>query len=255
LTYGPKAPADQQLDGERFYTSAQLLAARGFAVLLPSLPMPAILPDEGFEFAEALTPAINAALATGRCDPTRIGLWGHSYGGYAAVMAAAQTSRFRGVVASAGLYDLAGTVGTFGPNTRAMPHRILPVAANYAWAEEGQGRMGVPPWAAWSRYVGNSPVYIANQISTPLLITAADQDMSPMSQAEQLFSALFRQGKDAQLVTYWGEGHVVASPANLHDYYDRVTAFFTRTVSLKQVRLTGTFLEPDGPSSRASIAR
>jgi dipeptidyl aminopeptidase/acylaminoacyl peptidase len=229
--YGKTPPADQQVDGERFYTSAQLLAARGFAVLLPSLPMPPILPDSGFAFADALKPAIAAALATGRCDPARIGLWGHSYGGYAVAMAAAQTSRFAGVVASSGLYDLAGTIGTFGPVSRAMPERGLPIASRYAWAEEGQGRMGAPPWVAPSRYIANSPVYIADRITTPILITAADQDVSPMGQAEQLFSALFRQGKDAQLVTYWGEGHVIASPTNVRDYYDRVAAFFARTLA------------------------
>jgi dipeptidyl aminopeptidase/acylaminoacyl peptidase len=58
-----------------------------------------------------------------------------------------------------------------------------------------------------------------------MLLIAADRDFSPLGQAEQLFSALFRQGKDAELVTYWGEGHVVASPANLADLYRRVIAF------------------------------
>lgn len=225
LTYTSTPPTDQRIDAERLYTSAQLLAASGFAVLLPSLPMPDQLPDNGFDFAKLIDPVIDAALASGCCDPQRIALWGHSYGAYAAVMASTQSQRYRAVVASAGIYDLAGTIGTFGPLTRALPTRVLPIASQYAWAEEGQGRMGAPPWAAPQRYLANSPVYLAQRIRAPMLITAADQDVSPLGQAEQLFSALFRQGKDAQLVTYWGEGHVVSSPANLHDLYGRVVAF------------------------------
>jgi len=226
LVYGEAPPHDQSVLGERPHANAQLLAAAGFAVLLPSMPMPQVLPEGGFDFAAPIAPAIDAALATGCCDGTRIGLWGHSYGGYAVAMMNAASSRFRAVVASAGLYDLAGTIGTFGPSARAMPENGVPIASLYAWAERGQGRMGAPPWRAPMRYVDNSPVYVADRMHAPMLIIGADRDVSPLGQAEQLFSALYRQGKDAELVTYWGEGHVVASPANLRDLYARVIAFF-----------------------------
>lgn len=224
FTHAP--PADQQVSGERPYANAQLLAAAGFAVLLPSLPMPSQLPDTGFSFAEAIAPALGAALGSGCCDAARVALWGHSYGGYAAAMAGSEgRNDYRAIIASAALYDLAGTVGTFGPSMRIAPEQGVWIASAYAWAEAGQGRMGSAPWDAPMRYVANSPVYRADRIRTPMLLIAADRDFSPLGQAEQLFSALFRQGKDAELVTYWGEGHVVASPANLADLYRRVIAF------------------------------
>ena len=231
--YGKVAPADQQLGSERFHSSAQLLAAQGFAVLLPSLPMPPILPDGGYDFAHALAPAIEAATATGRCDPARIALWGHSYGGYSVAMAAAQSDRFRAIVASAGIYDLAAIAGTFGRHMRLAPEEGLQVAAAYGWAEIGQGRMGQPPWLASDRYVANNPIYQADRIKAPMLILGADRDFSPIEQGEQLFSALFRQGKDAQLVTYWGEGHVIGSPENLRDFYRRVIGFLKDNLSLR----------------------
>ncbi len=224
FTHAP--PADQQVSGERPYANAQLLAAAGFAVLLPSLPMPPQLPDTGFSFVDAIAPALGAALSSGCCDAARVAVWGHSYGGYAAAMAGSEgRNAYRAIIASAALYDLAGTVGTFGPSMRIAPEQGFWIASAYAWAEAGQGRMGSAPWDAPMRYVANSPVYHADRIRTPMLLIAADRDFSPLWQAEQLFSALFRQGKDAQLVTYWGEGHVVASPANLADLYRRVIAF------------------------------
>ena len=231
--YSDVAPADQQVGRERFYTNAQLLAASGFTVLLPSIPMPRVLPDTGFDFPAALAPAIEAALATGACDPARIALWGHSYGAYSVAMAAAQSRRFRAVVASAGIYDLAATAGTFGRAMRLSPEEGLNVAASYAWAENGQGRMGVAPWKAPGRYIANSPIYQADRVNVPMLIIGADRDFSPVEQGEQLFSALFRQGKDAQLITYWGEGHVIGSPANLRDFYARVIGFLADNLAVK----------------------
>jgi len=232
--HGSLAPADQQVGQERFHTNAQLLAASGFAVLLPSIPMPTVLPDTGFDFSAAFAPAIDAAIATGACDPARIALWGHSYGGYSVAMAAAQSERFRAVVASAGIYDLAATTGTFGRTMRLFPDEGLNVAASYAWAEAGQGRMGAAPWKAPARYVANSPIYRADRVKVPMLILGSDRDFSPVEQGEQLFSALFRQGKDAQLVTYWGEGHVIGSPANLRDFYARVTGFLRDNLRLER---------------------
>jgi len=148
-------------------------------------------------------------------------------------MAAAQSRRFRAVVASAGIYDLAATAGTFGRATRLSPEEGLNVAASYAWAENGQGRMGVAPWKAPGRYIANSPIYQADRVNVPMLIIGADRDFSPIEQGEQLFSALFRQGKDAQLITYWGEGHVIGSPANLRDFYARVIGFLSDNLAVK----------------------
>jgi len=37
-----------------------------------------------------------------------------------------------------------------------------------------------------------------------------------------MFTALYRLNKDAVLVRYWGEGHVLTSPANIQDYWHRI---------------------------------
>jgi hypothetical protein len=65
----------------------------------------------------------------------------------------------------------------------------------------------------------------AGRIATPLLLASGEIDGSHAGQAEELFSALYRQNKDAVLATYWGEGHLLASPGNLRDLYRRAFAF------------------------------
>lgn len=226
--YGEQPPADQMLGGERLFASAQLLAGHGFAVLLPTLPMPSVLPDDGFDFAGLIDPAVEAAIGTGAINGRRLALFGHSYGAYASAMAASQSQRYRAIILWSGIYDLAGTIGALSPIERAAPDHGIWAAASFAWAEAGQGRMGVPPWRAPMRYAANSPVYRVDRIVTPVLIIAADRDISPLGQAEQLFTSLVRQGRDAQLVTYWGEGHVLASPANVRDFDSRLQRFLNR---------------------------
>ena len=47
-----------------------------------------------------------------------------------------------------------------------------------------------------------------------------------MSQGEEFFMSLHRQGKRASFVRYWGEGHVLEGPANIRDMWDRIDGWF-----------------------------
>ncbi|MDP3748643.1 MAG: prolyl oligopeptidase family serine peptidase [Phenylobacterium sp.] len=71
----------------------------------------------------------------------------------------------------------------------------------------------------------------ADRISAPLLLIAGDQDEVSVTQSQAMFSALYRQGKDTQLITYWGERHLISSPANLRDLYVRAFDWLGRTLT------------------------
>ena len=58
--------------------------------------------------------------------------------------------------------------------------------------------MGVPPWRDPQRYIDNSPLFWAHQITTPLMLVHGDLDFVNVNEAEQLFAALHRDGKDVQ---------------------------------------------------------
>jgi dipeptidyl aminopeptidase/acylaminoacyl peptidase len=204
----------------------QLLAACGYAVFFPSMPLsPEGEPgDPAHDMANGVLPAVDAVLEMGVADPDRLGLLGHSYGGYGTYALITQTHRFRAAVALAGIADLVSLYGQFDARVRydADPHEHLLIGL----AETGQLRMGAPPWQDAERYVRNSPLFAAGDVRTPLLIIQGDMDYVPLQQGEQFFSALYRQGKRARFVRYWGEGHVLQSPANIQDMWQEIFGWF-----------------------------
>ena len=78
-------------------------------------------------------------------------------------------------------------------------------------------RLDGPPWRDVERYARNSPMLAVENITAPLMIVHSDLDFVPIQQGEEMFSALRYLGKHVRFVRYWGEGHVLSSPANIAD--------------------------------------
>lgn len=204
-----------------------LLAARGYAVLFPSIPLKpeGEASDPYLELTKGVLPAVDKVIELGTADPKRLGVMGQSYGGYATYGLIAQTNRFHAAVSLAGLSDLLSLYGVFDARFRYDPYaheRLFSMSL----AESGQIRMGNPPWKDFDRYVRNSPLFHVERIETPLMIVQGDLDYVAMQQGEQVFTALHRQNKRSTFVRYWGEGHVLESPANIRDMWRRTFEWF-----------------------------
>jgi len=206
-----------------------MLVGHGYAVLVPSLPAwrdgqgPADgLADRVLAIVDVVARSPELA---GRIDASRLGLWGHSFGGYATAVIVTQTHRFAAAVATAAPTDLVSFHGQFEPFRRIHPEEGLSTPWTTGWTESLQGDMRAPPWEAPDRYRRNSPIMQAGRITTPMLLAYGELDGPHPGQAEELFSALFRQGKDAILLTYWGEGHNFGSPGAIRDLYARAFSF------------------------------
>lgn len=196
-----------------------LLTAAGYAVLVPSMPRDWSSHEPSAGLADQVLVAVDAAIKAAPIDPDRLALWGHSYGGYAALAIAAQTTRFKSVIEAAGKSDLISAYGTFLPQARSAPEAGTSSIDTMGWMENGQGDLGAGPGQDLALYARNSPVLQAGRISAPVLMIHGDMDFVPLSQGEEMFSALYRQDKDAVLVTLWGEGHNPTSPANVRQMY------------------------------------
>ena len=235
LTY-PGGPAPEQRDPAEFMTELnfQQLTAAGYAVLTPSVPRSFFPAEPAKGLADQLLAVVDTTLAQHpELDGSRLVYWGQSFGGYSGLVVATQTDRFRSIIVQASVSNLSHKWGEFAPWVRADPRWGTLVRSDAGWAEQSQGAMGGPPWSDPDRYVRNSPLFNADRIRSPILIMHGDRDMG-LSQAEALYSALWRQNKDVRFVTWWGEGHTVESAANLREMYRQILTWLQETTGPDQ---------------------
>lgn len=199
------------------------LLAHGYVVLLPSMPLAAEgkPSDPMIDLPKGVIAAVDRLIDLGIADPERLAVGGHSYGGYSTYCIVTQTNRFKAAISAAGVSNLVSAFGTFDARFR-YDDRANEGVSQMRWAEGGQGRMGTPPYEDIWRYVRNSPVNYVDRVQTPLLIIQGDIDFVPISQGEEFFSGLHRQGKKARFLRYWGEGHSVESPANIRNMWQEI---------------------------------
>jgi dipeptidyl aminopeptidase/acylaminoacyl peptidase len=205
-----------------------LLPAHGYALLLPSIPLgpPGVASDPMLDMSKGVISAVDAVIRMGVADPARLGVMGHSYGGYSAYSLLVYTHRFHAAVAIAGLSDLASFYGTIDARSRYTDFGYE-IDVQPGWAEAGVLRMRDTPWTNLWRYLRNSPYFFADRVETPLMIVQGDADAVAMQQGEEFFMALYRMGKRATFVRYWGDDHdITQSPANARDLWGRIFAWF-----------------------------
>jgi dipeptidyl aminopeptidase/acylaminoacyl peptidase len=170
---------------------------------------------------KAYQPAEVEVVEMGVADPERLAVMGESYGGYATLSLIAQTNRFKAAIARAPGSNWISLYGVFAMFYRYSTFTHEDLSFFYE-IETGQVQMKAPPWAEPTRYIQNSPIFYAHQVQTPVMIIQGDIDYVSIGQGEKFFTALYRQGKRARFVRYWGEGHNIDSPANIRDQWEQI---------------------------------
>jgi dipeptidyl aminopeptidase/acylaminoacyl peptidase len=214
------------------YLNMQIPAAKGFAVLFPSMPLApnGIVDDPMLRLTEGVLPAVDKVVELGVADPAQVYVLGQSFGGFGVYGLVTQTSLFRAAIALAGSSDLISLYGTLDARAR-YGERPQDGLSSQAWSERRQAHMGGPPWTDMGRYIRNSPIFAVDRVTTPILIVQGDLDYVAIQQGEEFFASLYRQRKRAQFVRYWGEGHTIESPANVRDLWQRIFAWLEQNGS------------------------
>jgi dipeptidyl aminopeptidase/acylaminoacyl peptidase len=96
--------------------------------------------------------------------------------------------------------------------------------------ERGYYGAGAPPWETPESYRVNSPLWRVAQVATPVMLVHGDKDFIPIQQAEEMFTALYRLDRPAQLVRYTGEGHTLTDKVNVLDFWRRIDAWLQTTM-------------------------
>ncbi len=198
------------------YANPSVFTSRGYAFLKPDIVYH--LNDPGRSATWCVLPAVKAALATGIVDEKRVGLQGHSWGGYQTAFLTTQTKMFKTGVAGAPLTDMVSMAGSVYWNTGMSDNAIF-IAS--------QGRFTGGPNDVPEAYRRNSPQEFAQNLATPLMILANDRDGAvDFNQGITYYNHLRNLNKDVVLLEYVGENHGLARPTNMKDYALRMTEWF-----------------------------
>ncbi len=167
---------------------------------------------------KSIVPGVQKLIDRGFVDPKKVGLQGHSWGGYQIAYMITQTNMFVAAEAGAPVSNMTSAYGGIrwesGMN-RAMQY------------ENGQSRIGKSLQEGLPLYLENSPLFHLDRIKTPLLILHNDQDGAvPWYQGIEMYIGMRRQGKEAYLFNYNNELHGIQGRANQKDWANRMQTFF-----------------------------
>lgn len=190
--------------------------SRGYVLFVPDIPYETGHP--GQSAANAILPGIQTVVDLGFVDPERIGVQGHSWGGYQIAYLVTMTNIFACAEAGAPVTNMTSAYG--GIRWGSGMSRMFQY-------EKTQSRIGGTLWDARDLYLENSPVFFADKIETPLLMLHNDEDGAvPWYQGIELFVAMRRLEKPVWMLNYNGEAHGLRKKENRLDFAKRMQQFF-----------------------------
>lgn len=146
---------------------------------------------------------IDTALRNAPIDANRLGLMGWSYGGYMAMWGETQTTRFKAIVAGAGIVNWQSYYGQ-----NKIDQWMIPFFGASVYEDPGV-------------YAKSSPITFIEHSKTPVLILQGERDEEvPAPQAFEFWHAMETLGVPTRLVVYADEGH---SPQRIGDQIDILT--------------------------------
>jgi dipeptidyl aminopeptidase/acylaminoacyl peptidase len=226
---GPAARADFFGSGFGF-AEAQLLASRGYAVIVPNYRVTPGLGSRNFyagfgtigrQMIDDHQDAARWGVAEGFADPQRICISGASYGGYATLMA------------------LARFPDTFKCGISGLMVSDLPLQLTSPAGDTSSSEIAVSFWNAMigvkttrDTPADISPVNLADRIKQPLLIYAGEDDIrTPLEQTTRMIRALERAGnKPRAVIIKPGEGHGFGKTENNVELYEAIFKFLEESI-------------------------
>ena len=220
---GPMGVFTQTFDGTATQYPVAAFASQGYAVLRPN-PRGSSGYGQKFRYANYhdwgggdyrdVMSGVDRVIALGVADQDRMGVMGWSYGGFMTSWIITQTDRFKAASVGAGVTNLMSFTGT------ADIPGFLP---DYFGAEF---------WDNLETYRAHSAMFQVKGVTTPTLIQHGERDERvPLSQGQELYNALKRQGCTTKMVVYPRTPHGIEEPRLLLDCMQRNIEWFNRHLS------------------------
>ena len=219
---GPMGVFTQTFDGTAGTYPIAAFASRGYAVLRPNPRGSSGYGKEfryanygdwgGGDYRDILT-GVDHVIDLGVADPDRLGVMGWSYGGFMTSWIITTSKRFQAASVGAGVTNLVSFTGTSD-----IPG-FLP---DYFRGEF---------WDQSDSYRSHSPMFHIKNVTTPTLIQHGERDERvPLSQGQELYNALKRQGCQTKMVIYPRTPHSIEEPRLLLDCMNRNLEWFDQYV-------------------------
>ncbi len=212
-------------DAWGYNPEAQLLANRGYICLQVNFRGST---GYGKEFVNAgdkewggkmhndLLDAVNWAIDQGYADPEKIAIYGHSYGGYAALVGATFTPDvFACAISGMGPSNLVTFINSVPPYWATM-------------LESMYKRIG-DPRTEEEFLKERSPLFRVDQIQIPMIVVQGANDVRvKQAESEQIVAAMEEKGLDVEYILFEDEGHGFAKPENRVEFYGKAEEFLAK---------------------------
>jgi len=167
--------------------------------------------DFGYGDLRDILAGIDAAEHAAPIDGERLGLTGHSYGGFMTMWAVTQTTRFKAAVAGAGLSNWQSYYGENGIDEWMLPY------------------FGASVYEDPAIYARSSAINFIKNVRTPTFAYVGERDIEcPAPQTQEFWHALHALGIPSAVMIYPGEGHGLRDPAHAADVLARTLAWFDK---------------------------
>lgn len=193
-----------------------MFVSRGYVIFMPDIRYEIGWP--GKSCLNIVESGTRHLIDKGVIDPNKLGLQGHSWGGYQVAYLITQTDLFTAACSETAVANM--TSAYTGIRTGPGKPRMF-------MYESTQSRIGGTLWEKKRNYIENSPLFYLDQVTTPLLSRHSDGDEAvPYSQGLELFIALKRLGKEVWMFNYKGDGHNIKKRAISLDWTKRMDEYF-----------------------------
>ncbi len=210
-------------DSWEFDPEAQLLANRGYAVLQVNYRGSGGF-GEAFErlgyrqwggkIQDDITDATLWAIEQKIAMPDRIGIFGNSFGAYAALESVIREPvLYRCAVGNAGIYDL----------------ELMFSTADTARSNTGQSYLRMVLGSDTDLLRKWSPAYTVDRLQVPVLLIHGKEDWrADFKQAKRMKSALEKNDKQFEWMALKGEGHGIHDEETRTEVYERIIEFLDK---------------------------
>jgi dipeptidyl aminopeptidase/acylaminoacyl peptidase len=193
-----------------------IYTGKGYVIFHPDIKYRAGNP--GLQATDCIVSGVKEVLKQAYVDSTKIGIQGHSWGGYQTAFIVTQTNMFAAAVAGAPVGNMTSAYSGIRWGTG--------LARQFQY-EKFQSRIGGTLWDSLDNYLRNSPVFSADKIKTPFMLMFGDEDWAvPWEQGIEIYLAMRRLNKQCIFLQYRNEPHWPEKYPNKLDYSVKMMEFY-----------------------------